>query len=262
MQFNESITAIISTSPVYCNPSTEIVDETYAQLRKHLPSVKVILLMDGVHPEQPHLADRYAGFKESMRQKQRDDFVCVEFPAWQHQSGTLQSAVIDQNLVSTPLIFWTEHDIPLSDAHIDWQGIIDTILGGELTGVQFELTGEGMSPSFQSRNGLSFAHRSAGGGWPQVVQSGAFRQYLKSFGSSKTYLENGDGDASLLAPYAVYAPSGDVCRCYHIDGRQRKAHPNQGTRKPYLEIREIGKPYVETQKGRWYVGSPYIPGQE
>src|SRR5271156_5426447 len=193
MNPNEVITVVISTSPLIGHPSTEIVDETYAQLRKHLPTAQVILLMDGVHPEQPHLAERYELFKEAIRQKTWENFTAIEFADWEHQSGTLQS-MFQQELVKTPLIFWTEHDIPLrDDMAASWESLCRTLLEEDVAGIRFcclrerKLSEE--RGAFTSQNGIALVRTVQFVGWPTLFRTEIFQEFVESFGPSHCYLE-------------------------------------------------------------------------
>ena len=243
----EKITALISTSPIWCNPSTEIVDETYGSIRKHLPDVQILLLMDGVHPEQPHMVDRYEGFKAAIKEKPWSNFQAIEFPDWQHQSGMLRTVLLERDLVKTPLVFWTEHDLPLCDAPIQWQEIVDALLQHEVDSVRFDLTGE-RKPAlergyFWTKTGVPLLRTVQHTAAAQIVRLDYLQQLVRWFGGAKTYYDDGK---TIEAPHlgflsqegskeficSVYAPAADVRRCYHIDGRERRMTGKAG--KPYI----------------------------
>lgn len=257
MEFNSAITAVISTSPLWCNPNTEIVDETYGQLRKHLPTAQVILVMDGVHPEQPHLAERYELFKEAIREKPWENFQIVECETWQHQSGTLQE-LVRQKLIQTPLTFWMEHDLPLrDDCPIEWQGIVDTMLSGKLDGLRFNYVRERTTSAERGfahpQGGIPFVRTIQFVGWPAIFRTEVFEEFVNSFESSKCYLEGSEyegffGNNYHRFVYGFYCPGDDPRRVYHTNGRCRGT---QGER---------SKPYIETPRGKRYpYGFPYRP---
>ena len=256
MNPNEAITAVIPTSPLFVNPSTEIIDETYAHFRKNLSTARVWLLMDGVHPEEGYLREKYEGFKTAIYKKYRTcewtDFSLVEYNIWQHQSGMLKDHIFNEN-IGTPLVFWSEHDIPLRDDFIDWQGIVDTLLDGQIGGIRFELTGD--PPKHNEMRGKINPHgvplelSTQYVNWPQVFRLDYLKEFLEVFGNSKTYLECSEFDGRVGQlwdrwQYGIYSPEGEIRRCYHTHGRARG-------------IREIAKPYVDINGHQRYICGPY-----
>lgn len=252
----EVITAVIPTSPLMINPSTEIIDETYNQLQKHLPGVRILLLMDGVHPEEQYMKDRYTGFKDAITKRGYRNFKAIEFPSWEHQSGMLREILLDDDVfVRTPLVFWSEHDIPLSDEFIDWQAIVDTLLDGELGGIRFELTGD---PPKRDEirgeinpHGIPLLLSTQYVNWPQAFRLDYFKEMISAFGNAKTYLECSERDGVVKQlwakfKYGVYSPSPEIRRCYHTHARERNA-PG------------LGKPYIEVDGHRRHVYGSYTP---
>lgn len=255
MNPNEAITVVIPTSPIACNPSTEIIDETYAQVRKHLPDAKMILLVDGVHPEETYLTERYRGYTDNLASRWHDwHNVNIRYhDEWLHQSGMLRKLILEDDDVKTPLVFWSEHDIPLRDAPIDWQGIIDTLLDGQIGGIRFELTGD--PPKLNEMRGHITPHgiplelSTQFVNWPQIFRLDYLKVFLEPFKNSKTYLECAEFDGRVghmwdQWKYGIYSPEGEIRRCYHTHGRARG-------------IREIAKPYIEINGRKRYVCGPY-----
>ena len=246
---DEAITVIIPTSPLAVHPSTEIIDETIAQVRKHLPEARILLLMDGVHPEEEYLRDKYQGFKRAIRNIERSnlDFETVEFLCWRHQSGMLKwilegSPACDDEEIKTPLVFWTEHDIPLNDAPINWQGIVDTLLEGKIGGIRFELTG---NPPKRNEvmgrvvtHGIPLTLSTQYVNWPQVFRLDYLKAFVAAFGTSKTYLECSEFD-NLVGrlwskwQYGIYSPD-PIIRCYHTNGRCAGGYGDPG--KPFIIV--------------------------
>lgn len=253
------ITAVISTSPIFCNPSTEIIDETYAQLRKQLPDIPVVILMDGVHPEQPHLTEKYEGYKQALRAKNWPNVTLLESAEWRHQSGMLKYA-FEQNAIKTPIIFWTEHDLPLMDAPIPWQGLVDTLLKTNVVYTRFELTGDEKSNCelgrFTSAYGVPLMRTVQHTAWPQVVRADYLQEMIAYLGDSRTYYDDGTQDVFVVANFnrdkdqricTIFVPSPDrrACRrCYHVNGRERGVNAASSN--------EAGKPYCDIQHGFHY----------
>ena len=258
MNPNEAITAVIPTSPLFVNPSTEIIDETYAHFRKHLSTARVWLLMDGVHPEEGYLREKYEGFKTAIYKKYRTcewtDFSFVVYNIWQHQSGMLKDHIFNEN-IGTPLVFWSEHDIPLRDEFIDWQGIVDTLLDGEIGGIRFELTGDppkrDETKGFVTPHGIPLQLSTQYVNWPQVFRLDYLKEFIAAFGDSKTYLECSEKDDIVKRlwskwQYGIYSPEGEIRRCYHTHGREKNA-PG------------LGKPYIEVDGKRRHIYGSYTP---
>jgi hypothetical protein len=257
MDASQAVTAIISTSPIWCNPSTEILDETVAQLREHLPTAPIILLADGVHPEDVSLTEKYEEFKDCIRQKDWENFTMVEFSEWFHQSGMLRQTV---GQIETPLVFWMEHDTPMCSGYIPWQEIIDTLLSNEAACIRFHLTGNKARALnfFHSRTGVPLDQVISHTAWPQIVRLDFFKELIATFETAKTYYDDGLRDGFLehnkdRYRYCVYAPEGNPSRCYHTSGRTRNVPRHHAT--------EMGKPYLENADGSHYywAGVKYRP---
>ena len=259
---DEAITVIIPTSPIAVNPSTEIIDETIAQTRKHLPDAPILILVDGVHPEEEYLRERYEEFLDNLSLRWHEwHHVSIQyFNDWQHQSGMLSKTLFKDNVarfrVKTPLVFWTEHDIPLRDEPIDWHGIVDTLLEGKIGGIRFELTGD--PPKKNEVRGSIVTHgipltlSTQFVNWPQVFRIDYLKAFLEPFGNSKTYLECTEFDDRVARlwdrwQYGIYSPEGEIRRCYHTNGRCRTGH-------------DPGKPFIEVNgKRRDIYRTPYKP---
>lgn len=244
MNPNEAITVVIPTSPLACHPSTEIIDEIYAQTRKQLPDAKIMILCDGVHPEELYLSERYEGYTDNLATRWHDwkNVELVYFSAWHHQSGMLRQVILERDVIKTPLVFWSEHDIPLRDEPIDWQGIVDTLLDGQIGGIRFELTGD--KPKWNEVMGRVEPHgvpillSTQFVNWPQVFRLDYLKEFVAKFGDAKTYLECSERDGIVAQlwhkwQYGIYSPEGEIRRCYHTHGRMRTG-VEQG--KPYIEV--------------------------
>lgn len=252
---SDAITVVIPTSPLWINPSTEIIDETYIQLRKHLLDARIFLLMDGVHPEEQYLAERYEEFKKAILEKTWHRFYPVNFHVWLHQSGMLREFLHCMHAVNTPLILWCEHDIPLKDDSINWSGIVDVLMDGKIGAIRFELTGD--PPKADETKGLVILHdvpiqlSTQYVNWPQVFRLDYLKEFILKFGDAKTYLECAERDGIVKElwskwQYGIYTPVGDIRKCYHTDARERNA-PG------------FGKPYIEVDGKRRHVYGSYKP---
>ena len=258
----EAITVVIPTSPLVVHPSTEIIDEIYTQTRKQLPDSHILILVDGVHPEEEYLRERYEEFLDNLAHRWHDwTRTSIQyFDEWAHQSGMLSSIFFGVQFsyrVKTPLVFWSEHDIPLNNEYIDWQGIVDTLLEGEIGAIRFELTGDPPKKievrGHITPHGIPLVLSTQYVNWPQVFRLDYLKEFVAAFGTSKTYLECAEFDDVVSRlwskwKYGIYSPD-PIIRCYHTDGRCRGT---QNLGKPFVEINGLRRNAYST---------PYKPAE-
>ncbi len=119
------LTIIIPTSPIPDHPSTAILDETIASVRFHHPTADILVLCDGVRPEQEHYREAYDRYVQEVCWKANFEWVNVTpivFAGHEHQANMTR---VGLDYVRTPLILFVEHDTPLvTDEPIDWPAII------------------------------------------------------------------------------------------------------------------------------------------
>lgn len=130
------ITAVVTTSPIPLHSSTAYIDAVYGSIRHHLPDCKILILADGVRSEQQHLANEYAEYKRRLQDKNWTNIEVKEFSEFTHQAGMIRIAM-SEGWIQTPLLFWVEHDFPMNYTPIDWNGIIQTLISGEVHCIRF-----------------------------------------------------------------------------------------------------------------------------
>lgn len=124
---DEQITVIVPTSPAALHPSTEHIEETIASIRERLPLAEVIIVADGVRPEQE---DRHADYDEYLRRllwlcaHEWENVLPVLMPEWGHQANCTRAAL---NEVRTALVLFVEHDTPLFGETPPWAELTRTI---------------------------------------------------------------------------------------------------------------------------------------
>lgn len=140
----DEITVVIPTSVLPSHPSLEIIEETLATIRVHLPTSEIILQIDGLRDEQ---ADRKADYDEyktrilwnCLHHPDYKNILPVVFDKHSHQSTMMRETI---DLIKTPLILYVEGDAPLTpDMSIDWQKCIDFIINGEANTIRFHHEG-------------------------------------------------------------------------------------------------------------------------
>lgn len=238
----DDITVIMVTSPIPSHPSTEIITKTIESVRFHLPDAEILLMCDGVRPEQE---DRRSDYDEYLRRllwlcaHEWDNVVPFLAPEHRHQVGLTRDAL---EMVRTPAVLFVEHDTPLWPDPIDWNGCLQAVQSGEADLVRFhhetrvlpdhehlmldtepnELHGAPMLRTIQ------WSQR------PHLASTGFYREILAAHFSEdcRTMIEdvmhavvqNAYNDHGLAGWQQfrlwMYAPEGSIERSYHLDGRQ------------------------------------------
>lgn len=127
---NDDITAIITTSPVASHPDTSIIEQTVASIRQQLPTTEIVIVADGVRPEQENLRADYDEYLRRLLWKcnfEWHNVVAVLLPEWVHQANAVRRAL---EFVRTPQILFVEHDTPL-EGEIDWHELTDVVASGK-----------------------------------------------------------------------------------------------------------------------------------
>lgn len=107
------ITAVITTSPSPLHPSTEHIEQTVESVRERLPDSEILILIDGVRPEQEGrrpVYEEYVGRLLHLCNHTWDNVSPLRFDEHHHQARMLRKAL---PLIDTPLLLFLEHDTPL-----------------------------------------------------------------------------------------------------------------------------------------------------
>jgi hypothetical protein len=137
MSLAESISIVVPTSPVPSHPSTSVIDLALQSIRRHLPDCPMLIQADGVRPEQEKFRDQYEAYLLRM-----DDGInagkygpckMVRFPEFRHQAAMMRETI---DRLTTPLLFYLEHDFLMLPEYVDWKGIAKAILSGEVNQVR------------------------------------------------------------------------------------------------------------------------------
>jgi hypothetical protein len=133
-----NITVLIPTSPIPSHPSTEVIETTVASVRHHLPDAEIIVMCDGVRPEQEHRRAAYEEYLHRLVQLTANRWgacVPVIFDEHAHQANMTRETL---SMVRSPLVLFVEHDTPLTeDNPIEWDLCERAILDDHLDVVRF-----------------------------------------------------------------------------------------------------------------------------
>jgi hypothetical protein len=249
MDPNTLITVLVPTSPIPSNPDTFILEDTLKAIRYHLPTAKIIILMDGVRPAcEPRTAD-YAEFKHRVRVRceegQYGNASFLEFGLWTMQADMVRHAL---QYIQTPLVLFNEHDATLvttenprdgrhdtlpQDLVIDWEAICQCILGGQANTVRLYYVGERTIPDHDHLMrdefecaGVKFKRTVQFSGWPHVSSLEFYRRLFKMhfIPGKRDMLECPIYGIISDAPWeeyktVIYYPDENARRFKHTNGR-------------------------------------------
>ena len=109
----DQITVLVSTSPSILHPDTTIIDETIQSIRERLPRSEILIMCDGVRPEQAELTDPYLEYLRRVVWKSMhhwDNTYPIVMGEFVHQAEATRRTL---PMVHTPLVLFVEHDTPL-----------------------------------------------------------------------------------------------------------------------------------------------------
>lgn len=230
---DSAITILLPTSPIISHPSTAILDETIASIRHWLPESQIILMCDGVRPEQEDYRERYEAYKGKVSQKmlagEYRNVLAPSFKAHTHQVGMTRFVL---PMVQTPLVLFSEHDCPLvTDRPIDWQGIVNALALERVNCIRF-LNESRVAPHhlylFEEQFEVCGVPLWKTRQWsqrPHVATVGLYRRAMGCFSeNANTMIEDRLMTYVQHQPWeqwkcAVYIPGENFHRSRHLDGR-------------------------------------------
>lgn len=219
------VTAVITTSPLYGHPSTDVIDAAYESIRFHLPEVRVLILADGVRKEQKCWAERYAVYKRNLLDKQLPNTELIEFSDFKHQAGMIRDALKE---IHTPLILWVEHDLPLLTESIQWDQIGRLLLDKEVYSVRFlmdDIRKEYYERGTIEKYGVTLAKTVEYSSLPNIARKDLYEFIVPHFAKAQIHLECNNicglfhEDDCKNWPLALYTPPDGKPRAGSRDGR-------------------------------------------
>jgi hypothetical protein len=133
----EPVTVLIPTSPIAAHPDTAIIEETIASVRFHHPTAEILVMCDGVRPEQTHYRSGYNEYLDRLTWLCARDgrALAIIHDEHLHQAEMTRRVLA---LVNTPLVLFVEHDTPLVvDEPFDWPALTAAAISGEVDLVRF-----------------------------------------------------------------------------------------------------------------------------
>jgi hypothetical protein len=240
----EQATALVVTSPIPSHPDTTIIEQTVASIRAHLPGVEIVVAADGVNPaladEHPERVDAYATYLRRLVRLCRHDWDALPLlaPGWLHQEALTRWAL---EHVRTPLVLFCEHDTPLADEPVDWDGCARVVQSGALNSIrmaheafvlpdhEYLMLDDGPVDigGVPVRRTVQFSARPhlASAGWYRTILRAWFSEDSRAFIEDRLYgvlldqwRRHGEAGWAEFRT-AIYHPDGNIKRSVHLDGR-------------------------------------------
>jgi hypothetical protein len=241
------ITVLIPSSPISAHPDTSMIEQTIQDVRAELPDSEVIIMLDGVRPEQEDRREAYEEYKRQLLwlvNFKWHNVLPIIFNEHTHQAAMTREAL---RQVATPTILFVEHDAPITPDHdFDWQTLTDVILQGDANVIRFHheagvlpeheylmlgpvepIQGKTSGREVPLRKTAQWSQR------PHLTSTAFYRQMIKNYFNpkSRTMIEDVIHGAviescrkdSVMGWYNwrlwIYTPEGNIKRGYHLDGR-------------------------------------------
>lgn len=261
----ETVTVIVTTSPIESHPETKIIEETIESIRAQLPEAEIIIVADGVRQEQEHLRHSYDEYIKRLlwlTNFEWKNVVPIVRETWGHQANATRAAL---ELVRTPQILFVEHDTPLM-GEIDWTGLMYVIESGEAEAIRFHfdvaihpdhehlmldrtlhpyvvVLPEDRADDWRKPNEVPLLRTVVWWQRPHLASTAFYRDKVMPLFSetSRTMIEdylhgivennwrdNGKEEGWRNWRLFIYAPEGDIKRSGHLDARG--AEPKFGMR--------------------------------
>lgn len=239
-----NITVLIPTSPISIHPSTEVIEKAIKSVRLHLPKALIMIMVDGIRPEQQHYQEKYLGYVKNLigdAAIRWGNVVFMPFLEFTHQAAMTRKAL---EIVTTPQILFLEHDtFFLEGLPIDFPGISQVIEAGHANMVGFHCQWEPwVIPEHEHLmldkervlfEGVPMIRTWQWSQRPHVASTDFYRKILRTCFSKncKTMIEDRMHEVVLGTRVALgdegwdswklmyYAPTGSIRRTWTVDGR-------------------------------------------
>lgn len=236
----DKITVLVPTSPIRSHPSTEIIEQTIATIRERLVNAEIIIMIDGIRPEEIERTTIYQEYIRSLLWKcnfEYSNVLPLVFPEHSHQIKMTREAL---KLVRTPCVLFVEHDTPLCEP-IPFSSLADIVASGDANMIRLHhealilKTHQYLMLDRQPQEiqGIPLLRTAQWSQRPHLASTTFYRHLMNDYFKADTVGMIEDGlwgtiarDFQLRGQVGwnewklwIYAPEGDMKRSYHIDGR-------------------------------------------
>jgi hypothetical protein len=239
---DSQVTVLVPTSPIRSHPSTEIIQKCIESVRRHLPTAPIVIMADGVRPEQAEYEERYRQYLLDFATlaTKWEPILLSSFAEFHHQAAMTRETL---KTVKTPLILFMESDTFFLDEPIDFTGICRVIRSGALHVVGFHCHWEPwIIPAHEHLmldkeryyiDGVPFVRTWQFSARPHVASTDFYRMLLNGYFTKecRTFIEDRIYDVIIssrktlgepgwhLWKLAYYAPLESIRRTWTDDGR-------------------------------------------
>lgn len=227
------MTILVPTSVIPTHPNTQILDQTIESIRFHFPDADILIMCDGIRPEQEHRRIDYERYVQEVCWKANFEWhnvYPIVFGGHEHQANMSRVAL---DYVRTPLIMFVEHDTPLvTDEPFDWPGIVNLAKDNLVDVIRFHFEAH-VHPEHEImmidkdvitlhvpvRRTHQWSQR------PHIAKARYYRRILNdNFPiSGRTMIEDKMHSVAQQYPdehrIAIYHPGKNIKRSLHTDGR-------------------------------------------
>lgn len=230
----DKLTVLIPTSPIKSHPSLEIIEQTIESVRDRLPDCEILIMCDGVRPEQKYMRDQYDWYLNRLLWKSNWEYhnvLPVLFDEFSHQAA-MTKQILDK--VRTPAILFVEHDCPL-EGDIPFPQLVDNVVDNRLDMIRLHhetMIGEYhrhlmLDPTPIDIGGVPMVRTVQWSQRPHIANTEYYRKILtENFSeNSRTMIEDKMHSVAQSNPWdshriAIYHNEGNIQHSITTDGRQ------------------------------------------
>lgn len=239
----DQVTVIMPSSPIASHPSTEMIEQTIADIRLHLPDCEILITVDGIRPEQEHYRDKYEEYKKRLLWLANNEWhnvLPIIFEEHMHQASMAREVL---QMVNTPTVLYVEHDTPLTpDRPIDWQACISSVLDGTANVIRFNHESKILPEhdylffETEEHNGIALTKTQQWSQRPHLASTAFYRNIISTYfhPESKTMIEDvmhqivemdmQRGGRQAWYNWRIWLynnpdADGSILRSYNLDGR-------------------------------------------
>lgn len=230
------LTILIPTSPIPSHPDTRVIDQTIESVRFHHPTAEILIMIDGVRPEQEHRREDYEKYVQSLVWDcnfRWNNVVPIVFPDHQHQANMTRETL---DYVRTPLVMFVEHDTPLVlDWPYDWENLFVLSASDDIDMIRFHFESH-IHPEHEfmtidkeviTMHGVPVRRTVQWSQRPHLAKAEYYRRILRDHfpATGRTMVEDKMHSVAQEWPernrIAIYHPEGtSIIRSAHTDGRE------------------------------------------
>jgi hypothetical protein len=236
------VTVVIPTSPIPSHPSSSLILQTIRGIRYHLPEVEILFQADGVRQEQEKFRlayNQYIAELEFWCSVPENNSCMIDFRDMGHlHQAAMMKKCFQRGEFQKPLIFYMEHDFLLTTDPIDFTGIAQTVLSGEVNLMRLHYWSQ-IVPEHRplmldekpriSVAGVPYIRTTQYSQHPHIATKEFYQKLLWNYSDNcRTMIETRAYGLVANSPWedwkcAIYTPEPNLKRIIHIHGREEES---------------------------------------